>query len=73
MVHLPGSKAFAVLRDERDHLLVQVREKILDFVGPTYILDQSYHFVDWNPTYLRYSYAALSGYRTACNWIRRIR
>ena len=52
MVHLPGSKTSAVARDERDRLLVEVREKVLDFGrGPTYILDQSYHFVDWNPTF----------------------
>src|SRR5262245_37362389 len=51
MVVLPGSKVSAVHRDERDRLLVEVREKVLDFVGPTYILDNSYHFVDWNPTF----------------------
>jgi ubiquinone/menaquinone biosynthesis C-methylase UbiE len=51
MAQLPGSKTPAVARDERDRLLTQVREKVLDLVGPTYILDQSYHFVDWNPTF----------------------
>jgi ubiquinone/menaquinone biosynthesis C-methylase UbiE len=51
MEQLPGSKTPAVARDKRDYLITEVREKILDLVGPTYILDQSYHFVDWNPVF----------------------
>ena len=51
MTELPGSKIPPVARDERDHLLAEARENILDYVGPTYILDRSYHFVDWNPIF----------------------
>jgi len=51
MEQLPASKTPAVTRDKRDYLITEVREKILDLVGPTYILDQSYHFVDWNPVF----------------------
>lgn len=51
MSELPGSKDLTFARDERDELVAGVREIILDYVGPTYILDQSYHFVDWNPLF----------------------
>jgi ubiquinone/menaquinone biosynthesis C-methylase UbiE len=35
----------------RDQLLREIREKALDLVGPTYILDRRFRFVDWNPAF----------------------
>jgi ubiquinone/menaquinone biosynthesis C-methylase UbiE len=51
MVQLPASQTLATTGDGRNGSVTEVREKILDFVGPTYVLDQSYRFVDWNPTF----------------------
>src|SRR5262245_20498316 len=51
MPQLPGVNTETAGRDDRDQMIRSIRDKVLDLVGPTYILDRSYHFVDWNPSF----------------------
>jgi ubiquinone/menaquinone biosynthesis C-methylase UbiE len=41
----------AVSRELRWEKVLQCRRPILDYIGPTYVLDNTYHFLDWNPLF----------------------
>lgn len=48
---LPGVDSDPVNIDERWPLARRVRQPIRDLIVPTYLLDNTYHFLDWNPAF----------------------
>ena len=48
---LPGEHEGSVRPEDRWQLTREIRRPVLDLIGPTYVLDTSYHFLDWNPAF----------------------
>ncbi len=48
---LPGEVDKPVQPEEREPYLSGTRQPVLDLIAPTYLLDVSYHFMDWNPAF----------------------
>src|SRR5215475_11050066 len=48
---LPGESSEPQAPELRESTRNLLRGRILDLIGPTYILDSNYIFIDWNPTF----------------------
>lgn len=48
---LAGSSGVAVTREARWKLVPRAYRRVLDVMGPAYLLDSQYHFIDWNPAF----------------------
>jgi ubiquinone/menaquinone biosynthesis C-methylase UbiE len=48
---LPGEPEKPTALQDRDRVVQDTRQPILDLIAPTYILDKHFYFLDWNPAF----------------------